>query len=984
MRTGRPEHTLAPRVPITYDPRPTFLIHRTLAWLGAPRPSRTLALSGTDLDDTIRDDRLLDAWWTELEGLIVALNLAGYECPELIVAHRDQPTGWLRLPVWIGLEDEWDPEDPLVIVGDGDWRTLTGVSPDVVPAAATRLTLLRVEVRRTVDTPVRKAEERPPRFPPIPLDGLVPGFRPGPPGSTDPFADPLDGWIAFGHLAAAAGESGALKTAQDMGTLADDTRDLLVDALVAEWQRAKPADVGILRYLDPATWDSPLDRAAWVWPFDVLWGEIWARADAASGTQLRAWLKEPTDSKDVSLRELAAATSWGGSGDAVAALRDRGERLGVTDESLELVLAQLPSRHWLLGLFMLHESSLVRLLPFPVAHEPEIKFIDLTGWYETTYADAGRPVNAAMQLNHAGHRLVGWFQDSDLNRWDFELQRVSFDPDGREPLAYAGSFTGASGSVDGTITQVPRADPDEVNVVVAFGRQYVLTRRHRHSLTPPPTIVAAMGQTAPDGLELKILPLHSYAQRRVEEASDLLITRLLEMKAFGTDPASWDTTVDALERSMRDILDDGGVLRFGNEMQGGAVVNPVEETPMLERFRLEAQKRLAATEVKSGEAGDGISQLRDILHHIDEEDALPSVEQLQELVGLGPLGHAYSFVMGELGGELELEAAGFVAGGTAWTPTAMWHLPDCAPDGDTNHGWFEAYLGAMGMGGAGVGPEMKLQLKFFTISTANDVSTILDWGPEDFVPSIFVCGETAVEVSAYPGAGLKGPVGVLGGGESEGWMFFTPRGVASGVGDGGFLSLALGVAAAPPMFGPFNIAWSILGVKMGVLFARLGLADPGPDPEPPAPPPAPFPLTMRVERISSYGFDESELSDGAKEELAVIVARHRQLFEWPHSRIQIEGDASPEGTGPYNDLLSWKRALSVYTHVMALLSAPASPSSDPASDYDPTNALAVRHSNVQLVGHGEARSAADERGLTDPEDFRRAALVINGQVTVFV
>ena len=39
---------------------------------------------------------------------------------------------------------------------------------------------------------------------------------------------------------------------------------------------------------------------------------------------------------------------------------------------------------------------------------------------------------------------------------------------------------------------------------------------------------------------------------------------------------------------------------------------------------------------------------------------------------------------------------------------------------------------------------------------------------------------------------------------------------------------------------------------------------------------------------------------------------------------------------------------------------------------------------MQLVGHGEARSAAEERGLTDPEDFRRAALVINGQVTVFV
>ena len=298
-------------------------------------------------------------------------------------------------------------------------------------------------------------------------------------------------------LAAGRRERGA-QTAQTIGTLADDARDLLADALVSEWQQAKPADVGMIRCLDPATWDSPLDRAAWVWPFDVLWEEIWARADASGSNELRTWLKQPSDSNDVSLRTLAAASSWGGSNEAVDALRDRGRRLGVTDESLELVLAQLPARNWLLGLFMLHESSLVRLLPFPVEHEPEIKFIDLTGWYETTYADAGRPVNAAMQVNQAGHRLVGWFQDSDLNRWDFELQRVAFDPDGSEPLAYAGSFAGADGALDGTITQVPRADPDQVNLVVAFGRQFVLTRRHRHSLTPPRSLVEAMGALAPE------------------------------------------------------------------------------------------------------------------------------------------------------------------------------------------------------------------------------------------------------------------------------------------------------------------------------------------------------------------------------------------------------------------------------------------------------------------------------------------------------
>ena len=122
----------------------------------------------------------------------------------------------------------------------------------------------------------------------------------------------------------------------------------------------------------------------------------------------------------------------------------------------------------------------------------------------------------------------------------------------------------------------------------------------------------------------------------VDNAARLLTARIIEMKSFGTDPASWDTTVDALEREMRHQLDDGGVLRFGNERVNGVVVNPVEETPMLGRFRLEAQKRLTATEVKSVEDGDGLSQLRDILFHLTEDGALPSVDQLETLVGVAP------------------------------------------------------------------------------------------------------------------------------------------------------------------------------------------------------------------------------------------------------------------------------------------------------------------------------------------------------------
>ena len=129
-----------------------------------------------------------------------------------------------------------------------------------------------------------------------------------------------------------------------------------------------------------------------------------------------------------------------------------------------------------------------------------------------------------------------------------------------------------------------------------------------------------MGQTAPDGLELKILPLPSYAQRRVEEASVLLITRLLEMKAFRTDPRHgtrpWTRSSAPCATSSMTAAYWASAM-----MQGGAVVDPVQETPMLERFRLEARKRLTATEVKTV-SGDGISQLRDILHHLDEDDTL--------------------------------------------------------------------------------------------------------------------------------------------------------------------------------------------------------------------------------------------------------------------------------------------------------------------------------------------------------------------------
>jgi hypothetical protein len=60
MRTLGARRTVAP-VSITHPPRPTFFQRRTLEWLGAPRRAEALAPAGTDLCDTIRTGRVLEA-----------------------------------------------------------------------------------------------------------------------------------------------------------------------------------------------------------------------------------------------------------------------------------------------------------------------------------------------------------------------------------------------------------------------------------------------------------------------------------------------------------------------------------------------------------------------------------------------------------------------------------------------------------------------------------------------------------------------------------------------------------------------------------------------------------------------------------------------------------------------------------------------------------------------------------------------------------
>ena len=78
----------------TDGPRPTFLVPQVLEQIGHGWPAEGLAelpngllrdlvwKQGTKWASTVR------AWWTAVEPLVVILNFAGYECPELLLARR--------------------------------------------------------------------------------------------------------------------------------------------------------------------------------------------------------------------------------------------------------------------------------------------------------------------------------------------------------------------------------------------------------------------------------------------------------------------------------------------------------------------------------------------------------------------------------------------------------------------------------------------------------------------------------------------------------------------------------------------------------------------------------------------------------------------------------------------------------------------------------------------------------------------------------
>ena len=177
----------------------------TLEWLGGASPLDFPTRSDTGLDEVVRTSAAAKEWWTSLESLILVLTLAGYECPEIAIVKVDEPSAYLRLFAW----EDLDYGEGLIVLDDAEWATASGVTAAQSGATAWAATLLRVTVRRTLDTQARRAHRTPPLFTPLPLAGPLPEITAAATAAwpryarhsdpADPFTDPSDGWVVFPH-----------------------------------------------------------------------------------------------------------------------------------------------------------------------------------------------------------------------------------------------------------------------------------------------------------------------------------------------------------------------------------------------------------------------------------------------------------------------------------------------------------------------------------------------------------------------------------------------------------------------------------------------------------------------------------------------------------------------------------------------------------------------------------------------------------------
>jgi hypothetical protein len=319
-----------------------------------------------------------------------------------------------------------------------------------------------------------------------------------------------------------------------------------------------------------------------------------------------------------------------------------------------------------------------------------------------------------------------------------------------------------------------------------------------------------------------------------------------------------------------------------------------------------------------------------------------------------------------------VELGGGVAGGGLVIGGPVGHVRDC-PLGvlDTEPDWFYIYVGRLLQAGLSLGFEAMAKVDFIDVSlTSNDLFASSEWHPDHFGGQLTVPPSSAparcvfVQGTFAAGIGVAADFAVGYGYEiKEGYTFLTTSGwsVASGSGDGHYATI--GVGAGAELAGSFDAA-------IGVIDWRLGGID-APSVEVPVPK---TPVVAAAEGSGDAGFAVGShvLNEVGRAALARELARYRALFECPGSVLSIEGDASPTGTEPFNEQLSWRRAKSVYSWVRSALT------SEFAQSPGEICALAVPEGRVETCGHGEmeARFHGVADGVEAPQ-WRMAKVVVN-------
>jgi hypothetical protein len=999
----------------TESPRPSFLVPRVLNRTGHDAP---VTGSYTNVTGPLHDllaygarpeSEMVAAWWAALEPAIVPLTLAGYDCPEIALAHWQVSDQYVRLLAWQGRAP-----DAVVAVQSGDWRSLFPLEGD--DQGKMRFAL-RVEARRSVEQPLGV----PSPYPPLPLAGVLPTYTPGlltPDGSADdPFATPSDGWIVGSQpITTGVGpQRSTLATARDL-------RNAVAAALAAKLKSSAGAPVGLVGCLDPSVWDIPLAQALPIVSFSDLASQIWAWLSQPDNLEdlLKLKLNEHRASGEKLLKAQLAKTD-GAWANPRTELEARQAYFYPREQNLATLLSGLEREHWLIALFMLHEYGLIRILPFPVTDpslQPDPGVVadlpptDLTGLYETRWGEVGedgRLVNATLQINHAGAYLDGWLTDHDLFRVDYTaaLDTSTFQPSAgveQPTLRFTGRFAHDAGTQI-AIADVPYPDDGsfdaELTLTFDDGLNrgvYTMTRRDRLPRLAPWLASAALPEAVQDALatspvsdnlpewadqikvaESLITPLHTHHQTMCDAARRILRADLHHIfeKSLPLDLADTD------ER-MREALTRAEILT------NSELPDPV--TPLLLRFQIDTQLALASMQLEPGTTywialDDDLAQLALI-----GSDAGAGIQELLDVapgrIGFGSAGppalehiheYDYQFTGYGAGGELPVEVPYFTLNGGMFKITCdLTHHEECAePNSPRPHGWSETYGGALFEGEAALESGQTVNLIGKVQSDPNTLVTRGEWSRDDFAPCQIVSGTVSVSLADYLGGG--GEVtpgnddlfGDYGGLEQEVVVFITARGRATSEispNNGWSVKTGVGVGAS---------AACAAGASLGFLVKR-GSDVPS------------RPITVEVFEgsfaadssltLDDFAVGDWALTPGMCAQIAQNAARYLALLASPEALVRIEGDASPTGTDPENEVLSWRRSLATYAWLRVLLSRTKAPPRGTGSG------LALTAEHVEVIGNGElvARTQGQVPDGIEDARWRRVKFVINDQVMVFL